>query len=314
MRNLTDFAIRHEYERIKELGDRLVEIGNRINWDDFRPKLDILFCNNTERGGRPNIDVIVMLRCLFIQQLYSLSDEQLERELADRISFRMFLGTTEVVPDSTTIWKFRERLADSGVDKEIWNELQKQLDAMKLKVKKGIMQDASFITSDPGHAKSDTPRGEEAKTRRSKDGTWAKKGTKSYFGYKLHGAMDEDFGLIRRIEVTTAKVHDSQVDLANEGEVRYADKGYFGAKTKGYDAAMRKATRGHPLSYEDEMRNKRISSKRSPVERYFAFTKRICKAGHVAVTTIGRVRVKMIITGIVFNLYHLTSAKSKIQA
>ena len=314
MRNLTDFAIRHEYERIKELGDRLVEIGNRINWDDFRPKLDILFCNNTERVGRPNIDVIVMLRCLFIQQLYSLSDEQLERELADRISFRMFLGTTEVVPDSTTIWKFRERLADSGVDKEIWNELQKQLDAMKLKVKKGIMQDASFITSDPGHAKSDTPRGEEAKTRRSKDGTWAKKGTKSYFGYKLHGAMDEDFGLIRRIEVTTAKVHDSQVDLANEGEVRYADKGYFGAKTKGYDAAMRKATRGHPLSYEDEMRNKRISSKRSPVERYFAFTKRVCKAGHVAVTTIGRVRVKMIITGIVFNLYHLTSAKSKIQA
>ena len=314
MRNLTDFAIRHEYERIKELGDRLVEIWNRINWDDFRPKLDILFCNNTERGGRPNIDVIVMLRCLFIQQLYSLSDEQLERELADRISFRMFLGTTEVVPDSTTIWKFRERLADSGVDKEIWNELQKQLDAMKLKVKKGIMQDASFITSDPGHAKSDTPRGEEAKTRRSKDGTWANKGTKSYFGYKLHGAMDEDFGLIRRIEVTTAKVHDSQVDLANEGEVRYADKGYFGAKTKGYDAAMRKATRGHPLSYEDEMRNKRISSKRSPVELYFAFTKRVCKAGHVAVTTIGRVRVKMIITGIVFNLYHLTSAKSKIQA
>ena len=60
-----------------------------------------------------------MLRCLFIQQLYSLSDEQLEIKLADRISFRMFLGTTEVVPDSTTIWKFRERLADSGVDKEI---------------------------------------------------------------------------------------------------------------------------------------------------------------------------------------------------
>ena len=26
----------------------MVEIGNGINWDDFRPKLDILFCNNTE--------------------------------------------------------------------------------------------------------------------------------------------------------------------------------------------------------------------------------------------------------------------------
>ena len=100
--------------------------------------------------------------------------------------------------------------------------------------------------------------------------------------------MNEDLGLIRRIEVTTAKVHDSQVDLANEGEVRYADEGYFSAKTKVYDAAMKKTTRDHPLSYEDEIRNKRISSKRSPVERYFAFTKRVCKAGYVVSTAIGR--------------------------
>ncbi len=56
---------------------------------------------------------------------------------------------------------------------------------------------------------------------------------------------------------------------------------YFGAKTKGYDVAMRKATGCHPLNYEDEMRIKIISSKRSPVERYFAFTKRVCKAGHI---------------------------------
>ena len=126
--------------------------------------------------------------------------------------------------------------------------------------------------------------------------------------------MDEKFGLVRRIEVTAANVHDSQVDLAEEGEVRYADKGYYGAKTKGYDAAMKKATRGHPLNYKDEMRNKRISSKRSPVERFYAFIKCVCKSGHVAVTTIPRGRVKMIITGIVFNAYHLASAKCKLQA
>ena len=157
------------------------------------------------------------------------------------------MGTTEVIPDSTTIWKFKERLTNRGKDIEIWNDLQRQLDAMNLKVKKGIIQDATFIEADPGHAKKDTPRGEEAKTRRSKDGTWAKKSTKSYFGYKLHSAMDPDFGLIRRIEVTTASVHDSQVDLAKKGEVRYADRGFFGAKTNGYDASMRRAARGHPL-------------------------------------------------------------------
>ena len=55
--------------------------------------------------------------------------------MADHILFRMFLGATEVVPDSATIWKFRERLANSRADKEIWDEPQKQLDAMKLEVK-----------------------------------------------------------------------------------------------------------------------------------------------------------------------------------
>ena len=126
--------------------------------------------------------------------------------------------------------------------------------------------------------------------------------------------MDPEFGLIRRIEVTTASVHDSQVDLAKKGEVRYADRGFFGSKTNGYDAAMKKATRGHPLSYKDEMRNKRISRIRSTIERSYAFVKRVCKADRVAVTTVPRVRIKMIITAMVFNLYHLNSARIRISA
>ena len=81
MRNLTDFALRLEYERIKDLGDKLVDIGGRLNWEGFRPTLEAMYKNNTECGGRPNLDVIVMLKSLFIQQLYSLSDEQLEREI-----------------------------------------------------------------------------------------------------------------------------------------------------------------------------------------------------------------------------------------
>lgn len=30
MRNLTDFALRLEYERVKDLGDKLVDIGGRL--------------------------------------------------------------------------------------------------------------------------------------------------------------------------------------------------------------------------------------------------------------------------------------------
>jgi hypothetical protein len=42
-----------------------------------------------------------------------------------------------------------------------------------------------------------------------------------------------------------------RVDLAEVGEVRYGDKAYSGAKTKGYDASMKRAARGHPLGISD---------------------------------------------------------------
>ena len=47
-----------------------------------------------------------------------------------------------------------------------------------------------------------------------------------------------------RIEVTTAKVHDSQVDLANEGEVRYADKGLFRCEDKRVRCCHEKSHKG----------------------------------------------------------------------
>jgi IS5 family transposase len=69
---------------------------------------------------------------------------------------------------------------------------------------------------------------QEAKTRRSRDGTWARKGDKLHFGYKLHNNVDKQYSLIRAIETTTASVHDSQIDLSKGGETVYMDKGYFG--------------------------------------------------------------------------------------
>ena len=67
------------------------------------------------------------------------------------------------------------------------------------------------------------------------------------FGYKLHTKSDIIHGLIRELETTSASVHDSQIDLSQQGEVVYRDRGYFGASCKGYNATMNRATRGHPL-------------------------------------------------------------------
>ena len=248
---------------------------------------------------------VLMVKLLVLQAWYGLSDPELERQVNDRISFRHFLGYPKRAPDYSTVWRFRERLAETGRDRLVWAELQRQLDEKGLTVRKGVVQDATFITSDPGHARADKPRGDEAKTRRSKDGTWTKKGGKSYFGYKLHAKMDTDHGLIRCMETTTASVHDSRVDLSLPGEVVYRDKGYQGVEPRGWNASMRRGARDHPLCIWDRLRNRRINRKRAPGERPFAVIKRVFGSGHVLVTTLPRVRVKMVFACLCFNLVQL---------
>jgi len=301
------FMLKKAYERYQGLGDKLAQIEHLIDWEAFRPMIAPMYHNKSFVGGRPNVDEVVMVKLLVLQQWYGLSDPELERQVADRLSFQRFLGYPEKAPDYSTVWQFRERLAETGRDRAVWVELQRQLDEKGFKVKKGVVQDATFITADPGHASADKPRGKEAKTRRSRDGTWAKKGDKSSYGFKLHAKTDVDHGLIRALETTPANVHDSKVDLSEEGEVAYRDKGYFGVKPRGYDATMKRATRGHPLNIRDKLRNKRINKKRSPGERPFAVIKRFFKAGHMLVTTVARVHVKMIFTCLCFNLLQLNT-------
>jgi IS5 family transposase len=344
MRTLIDFAIRKEYARVKALGDDLCDIGSQIDWERFRFLEPLMYKNKTSRGGRPNVDIVIMVKLLVLQHWFGLSDPELERQVADRISFRIFLGTTEVVPDFSTVWLFRERLIKSGRMEDLWKELQKQIDAKGFTVNKGSIQDATFITSDPGRKrKKNDQQGKDKKedqdletpkkiqvqefdkdlldisnniiNRQAKmeipdeettnEGSWAKKGTKSFFGYKGHILIDTEHHLIRNVKTTTASVHDSQVDLGIEGIPRYADKGYDGAKTRGYDAAMKKATRGHKLGIRDILRNKRISKKRSPIERCFAVMKRAHKAGHVLVTTVARADIKFMMNAFVYNMAQL---------
>jgi IS5 family transposase len=344
MRTLIDFAIKTEYARIKEIRGDLCEIGSQIDWERFRVLEPLIYKNKTSRGGRPNIDIVIMIKLLALQHWFGLSDPELEWQVADRISFRVFLGTTEVVPDFSTVWLFRERLIKSCRFDDLWGELQRQIDEKGFTVKEGSIQDATFITSDPGQKRNKKEKGIECKKvdpesesiRKNQvqeldkglldisiniikgqtkpvepneepvnEGSWAKKGAKTFFGYKGHILIDTNHHLIRAVETTTASVHDSQVDLGIKGIPRYADKGYDGADTRGYDASMKKATRGHKLGIKDILRNKRISKKRSHIERCFAAMKRVHNTGHVLVATVARAAVKFMLSAFVYNLEQL---------
>ncbi len=58
-----------------------------------------MYDNESEREEQPNIDEVVMIKTLVLQEWYGLSDPELERQVADRISFRKSLGFPEVIPD-----------------------------------------------------------------------------------------------------------------------------------------------------------------------------------------------------------------------
>ena len=302
MDSFRSYLLRDLYRDIEKLGGRLAEVEPLIDWEKFRPIIQCLFDNQGPQGGRPNTAPVIMVKMLVLQAWYGLSDPELERQAADRISFRRFLGYPSTIPDSTTVWQLRERLAETGRDRLLWAELQRQLDEKGFWVRKGVSQDASFISADPGGS---GPRGEEAETRRSRDGDWAKRREGSTFGYKLHTKADNDHGIVRDLEVTSASVHDSRVDLSEPCEVVYRDKGYFGVKPRGWDATLKRASRGHPLSIWDRMRNARISRRRAPVERVFAVLKRVFHGGHVLVTTVSRVRVRVMFCLMCFNLVRL---------
>jgi IS5 family transposase len=48
-----------------------------------------LYRNQTEVGGQPNIDIVLMVKMLVLQSMYTLSDPELERQANDRISLRI---------------------------------------------------------------------------------------------------------------------------------------------------------------------------------------------------------------------------------
>ena len=98
-----------EEERLKKLGRKkptLERLCASIPWEKFRPLLESAFQKERKSpAGRKRIDVIIMFKMLVLQQLFNLSDEELEFQVNDRRSFEKFigLGVMDAIPDATTV-------------------------------------------------------------------------------------------------------------------------------------------------------------------------------------------------------------------
>jgi len=326
MVNFDKFILKQQYQKVKGLGDRLEMMKQQIDWKPFIPLVKSVFHDNKITGGCPHTDELIVVRSMLLQAWYGLSDPELEFQCHDRLSFRNFLGFPDRIPDFTTIWKIRDRLKESGVDKKIWDELQRQLNVKGYRVKKGVIQDASFIEADRGKKRCQQEKrarrqGEQVEYTEKqqqhidKDGGFSVKHGQIHYGYKSHIKIDVDHHLIRDLEVTPANLHDGDVDLVQEGDQAvYRDKGYFGKQLTASgvtDKTMKRAVRGRKLNGGEQKRNKAIGHIRAPGERPFSVIKRVFKGDRTQVKTLERVRVKEMFKCFAYDLYQLVTLDCK---
>jgi IS5 family transposase len=236
--------------------------------------------------GRKPYDALAMLKALYLASLYDLSDPALEAELIDRFSFRLFCGFAldEATPDETTLCRFRNDCIAAGVLAEAFTEVNRQLDAKGLMVRKGTLIDATIVAA--AARRPPAAAGSKPSLPREPGASFTRKNGKSHFGYRLHVAVDAGHGLIRRLAFTPANVNESSVAdaliLGDEAAI-YADKGYESKKRrralKARGVKDRIMHRSHKhqasLPHWQQRRNALIAPRRAPVERVFGNFKRL---------------------------------------
>jgi transposase len=134
--------------KLSQLGDPLEKLNQNIDFELFRNILEDKLTKNAKgKGGRPPYDYLMMFKILILQRYYNLSDFQIEYQINDRMSFMRFLNLTisDDIPDSKTVWNFREQIIDLQIVDLLFDLFVKELEKLGLIVNEGKIIDASFV-------------------------------------------------------------------------------------------------------------------------------------------------------------------------
>jgi IS5 family transposase len=315
------FDLSKRYSGLDAKNDPLLKIDEVVPWEDFRPGLEATWrkpaAERKSSAGRKPWDAVVMFKAIILCALYNLSDDQVEYQLRDRLSFMRFLGLglEDRVPDAKTVWLYREQLAQAGVIEALFDRFDGALKKRGYLAMGGQIIDASIVAVPKQRNSGDenarikdgeTPEGwEKQPAKRSQKDTearWTKKHGKSHYGYKNHVNVDRRHKLVRRYQVTDAAVHDSQVlddilDPDNTASTVWADSAYRSAEIeakldeKGLKSRIhRKGRRNKPLSGRETRGNKTRSKVRARVEHVFGAQSN--DMGGTLVRSVGLVRAK----------------------
>lgn len=320
--------IERRYEGLDAKRDPLPLLARLVPWEEFRPQLRAALVSvghikpasaRSSPAGRKPWDEVLMFKALILQSLYNLSDEQTEYQLRDRLSFMRFLGLglEDPVPDATTLWLYREALAQAGMVEQIFDTFDQYLREQGYRATGGQIVDACIVEAprqrntkleNDAVRAGQVPKKWQTKKAKAKlrqkdlDARWTQKNGKNYYGYKNHVSIDRKHKLVRRYTVTNAARHDSGefanvLDPTNSSADVWADSAYRSAQAEAMLQARglrsrvhRRGARGHPLNAREQAGNTTRSRVRARVEHVFGHQATAMKS--TLVRTIGLVRAK----------------------
>ena len=134
--------------KIQDKKPVLKRLTDSIPWESFRPLLERGYKQERKStAGRKRIDPLILFKMLVLQQLFNLSDEELEFQVNDRRSFEEFVGLAIMnsIPDATTIAFFRERLRKAEVIEELFEMFEAYLRSQGLEARGGQIIDATLV-------------------------------------------------------------------------------------------------------------------------------------------------------------------------
>ena len=229
-------------------------------------------------NGRQPLGMEKMLRIYFLQQWFNLSDPQAEDAIYDSESMRRFarveLGD-EVVPDESTILRFRHLLERHGLTQAIFDSITGLLEERRLLLRSGTIVDATIIAAPSSTKNASATRDPEMKQTR--------KGKNWHFGMKLHIGADKR-GIVHTVRATNAAVADiTQLPDLLHGQERevFGDQAYWKEDDRafleswGVRYRINRRPSRRPLSKRWRMINRARSRTRARGEHAFRIVKQL---------------------------------------
>lgn len=252
-----------------------------IPFDQLAKSIADIFKDDAVEGGRPHWPIVTMLKVVFIQKCFGLSDPMAEEMLKDRISFRRFVGLSfdDLTPDHSTISIFRKRLRDRGHGSTLFEQSLEILRARGLVMSQGTLIDATIIEAPLGGKREDGSRTTDpCATKTFKHG-------RPYHGYRAHIATDLNGIITDFVYDTVAQSEHTHFDhlARHETHKLYADSACRSKarveqlEQRGVFAGLchRRVKGQKELSAAQKSFNRMIAGVRAMVEHPFAWVKRM---------------------------------------